>query len=143
MELNVTLLIQLAVFLFAMLWLSLLLFRPLLRLLEEREKRIAGTRREAAAMTAANEEKLKGIGVRIDEARALAYEQRRALRAEGQKIYAETVERARQETQQQLERAHAEIAAARDRARAELQSESQRLADSIVARLLDRPEGRA
>lgn len=143
MELNITLLIQLAVFLFAMLWLSLLLFRPMLRLLEEREKRIDGTRREAAALTASNDEKLKGIGIRIDETRALAFEQRRTLRAEGQKIYAETVERARQETQAQLERAQAEIAAARDRARATLQTESQRLAEAVVARLLDRPEGRA
>ena len=141
MELNVTLLIQLAIFLFAMLWLSLLLLKPLLRLLEEREKRIEGTRREAAALTAANDEKLKGIAVRIDEARALAYEQRRVLRAEGQKIFTETVERARQETQAQLERAHAEIEAARDRVRAALQVESQRLADAVVARLLDRPEG--
>jgi F-type H+-transporting ATPase subunit b len=142
-ELNITVLIQLTIFLIAMLWLSLLLFRPMLRLLEEREKRIEGTRREAAALTAANEEKLKGIGIRIDEARALAYEQRRVLRAEGQKVYAETVERARQETQAQLERAQAEIAAARDRAQVALQTESQRLADAIVARLLDRPEGSA
>lgn len=143
MELNITLLIQLTIFLIAMLWLSLLLFRPMLRLLEEREKRVEGTRQEAVALTAANEEKLKGIGIRIDEARALAYEQRRVLRAEGQKIYAETVERARQETQAQVEHAQAEIAAARDRAQATLHNESQRLADAIVARLLDRPEGSA
>ena len=143
MELNVTFLIQLAIFFCAMLWLSPMLLKPMLRLLEEREKRIEGTRRDTATLAATNSEKLAGIGIRIDEARALAYEQRRALRAEGQKIYAETIERARQETQSQLEQAHAEIEAARDRARAALQAESQRLADAIVARLLDRPEGRA
>lgn len=143
MELNITIIVQLVVFLFGVLWLSLVLFRPMIRLMEEREKRIEGRRKEAEALLASGNEKSGIIDIRLEEARALALEERKDLRNEGQKIYSAVVEQARKQAQEKLQGARDDIEAARFEAAQELKREAQVMAQLIVERVLERPGGAA
>lgn len=47
MEINITILLQLILFLFLLSWLSKFLFTPLIKLIDERERRIEGAKNEA------------------------------------------------------------------------------------------------
>lgn len=143
MELNITLIVQLVVFLTVMLWLSFVLFRPMLALLEEREKRIEGTRREADKLATAGGEKSGIIDIRIEEARAQAMEERAALRGQGQKVYQELVESARGQAQDKLGKARSEIHKAQTEAAAALKKEAEALAALIVKQVVPGAGGKA
>lgn len=142
MELNATIVVQLVVFLFGVLWLSFFLFRPMLRLLEEREKRIAGAKAEAQRMAASGSEKEGIIEIRLEEARSQALAERAQLRTEGQKVYAQVVSTSRQQAQEKLGQARAELAQAHQQASQVLQREAGELASLIVERIAARPGGR-
>lgn len=145
-ELNITLVLQLVLFLFILVWLALVLLRPMLALLEERERRIDGTRKEIERLGKAGGEKTGIIEIRIEEARAQAQEERQALRDEGQKIHAALVEKARLEVQANITKARAEIETARRDAAAKLKGEAASLAQLIVTQVAgaaqDRPQQR-
>lgn len=143
MELNITFLVQLVVFLFGVLWLSLVLFKPMLQLLEERDKRIAGRRKEAETLQASGNEKSGIIDIRLEEARALALEERKEMRNEGQKVYSEVVEKARKQAQEKLQGARDDIEVARFEAAQELKREADVLASLVVEQVLERPGGAA
>jgi len=142
-ELNITFLVQLVVFLFGVLWLSLVLFKPMLQLLEERDKRIAGRRKEAETLQASGNEKSGIIDIRLEEARALALEERKEMRNEGQKVYSEVVEKARKQAQEKLQGARDDIEVARFEAAQELKREADVLASLVVEQVLERPGGAA
>lgn len=141
MELNATIIVQLAIFLFGVLWLSFILFRPMLTLLEERDKRIEGTKREAEKLGSAGTEKSGIIDIRLEEARAAALDERKSFRLQGQKVYTEAVEVARKASQEKLAKARVEIEAARKQAETSLKSEAKVLANMVVERVLERPGG--
>lgn len=143
MELNITLIVQLMVFLTGVLWLSFVLFRPMLQLLEEREKRIEGTRREAEKLLTAGGEKSGIIDIRIEEARAQAMEERAALRSQGQKVYQDLVEGARREAQEKIGQARSEIQKAQTQASAALKKEAEALAGLIVKQVVPGAGGKA
>ena len=138
MELNITLLIQLIIFLFILVWLAFVLLRPMIKLLEEREGRIEGTRKDVARLTSAGGEKNGIIEIRIEEARAQAQEERLALRAEGQKSHADLVEKARKQAMQKMQHAREEIDDARKKAAEQLDKESAKLAALIVSKVSGR-----
>lgn len=133
-----TLLVQVA--LFVALWLILkpLLFDPMLKLFEEREKRIEG------AITEARNIDLKSVAAKtkyddaVGKARAEGAAARDKLRAEGLKTESELLGQARLEGQAKLEagrkRAQEELAKARE----QLSAERQKLARELAARVLGR-----
>ncbi len=135
MELNITLLVQLVIFLFILVWLAFVLLRPMIALLEERERRIDGTRKEIDRLANAGGEKSGIIEIRIEEARAQAQEERQALRDAGQKKHAEMIEKARKKVQLKLQQATQEIEAAHNQAADKLSAETQTLAQLIVAKV--------
>ena len=139
MELNITFVIQLAIFLFALGWLSIVLIKPMIAMFEEREKRIGGARREVETMLSSGGEKTGIIEIRLEEARAEALEERQKLRDEGQKIHDSLVESARLEAQKKLELARKDIETATHEAETLLKRESEKLAALVVDRVLSRP----
>ena len=68
MEVNSTLLIQLVLFLSLLGLLSHSLFAPILKLFEERERRIAGAQAEAAVLHKQAQAKLEEVERRVHEA---------------------------------------------------------------------------
>lgn len=115
-----------------------LLFRPLTRVMAEREARIksaldlaAQSAERAKAATAELDERTRtaqaGVYRRMDEARRAALEGRREL-----------LEQTRGEVAASMEAARARLTEQTEQARAQLDRQAEELADAVVARILGR-----
>jgi F-type H+-transporting ATPase subunit b len=138
-DLDVTILIQIANFLVLIVVLNRVLYQPLLRVLEERRRRTEGilaqvetVEEQAAGMVASYEAE---IAVAHSEARSLVQERAGQAEAEGQRIVAEAKARSEAEladAEKALEQRRAELAA-------ELVEEVDGLARTIAGKVLGRP----
>jgi F-type H+-transporting ATPase subunit b len=137
-ELNATLLLQLAGFLFLLAFLSKALFEPFLRLFEERERRIEGARASAGQYENLVEEK----AMEIDQRLSIAQKEARAillgLKEEGNKTHAKLVEQAREDATNRLDDARAELFAATQEARSDLNAKAEAMAELIAKKVLGR-----
>lgn len=138
MELNATLLLQLALFLGLLAWLSNVLFAPMSKVFDERERRIDGAADEALAMRAGANEKAQLIEEKLAGAQADARVQLNALREQGLKKQRELVETARVKSQARLDTARGELAEAAQSARTDLEKDAEKIASEIVERVLGR-----
>jgi F-type H+-transporting ATPase subunit b len=138
MEINATLLVQLAMFLFLLAFLSRFLFGPLLKLVEEREKRIEGAASEAKLLRASADQAAGTIDEQMAKAHADAKRVLQDLREKGAATEREHVEKARADAAARLEDARAELFAASEDARKRLKAEAATLANDVVARVLGR-----
>jgi F-type H+-transporting ATPase subunit b len=118
-----------------------LLFRPISRVLDERQTLTEGAMNEARASVRRYQAKLADYESAIRQARAESYkklEQDRAAALEGRR---HVIEAAKQETGDKIERAKAEIARQAESARAALESESRQIAETISRTVLGRGVG--
>ena len=115
-----------------------LLFRPLLRVLDEREQRIAGTRERARALELEAEAVLARYEDEVRRARDEAGHDRREALERSRAEEQEATNRARREAEAQIEKARREIADALRRARSELRPEAEGLARVAASRILGR-----
>ncbi len=129
---------QIGLFVLLMLVLKPVLFDPMLKLFEEREKRIDGAKAAARKIDEKSATALTKYETEMAKARASANAERDKLRAEGVKMENEILAKVRIATAQSLEegkkKAHAEAAAVR----ATLQGESGALAKDLASRVLGR-----
>jgi len=138
-DLDATIFIQIANFLVLILILGRILYRPLLRVLEERRQRTEGTRAMVEKVDEQGAELLVSYEADIAMARsaARATVQERAGQAETE------VERLLGEVRQQVDKEAAEAAEAlqrrRDELTAELAPDTTALAHQIAAKVLGRP----
>ncbi len=137
-DLDLTLFVQLGFFLVLLFVLKPTLFDPMMRLFEEREKRIEGTRHEATKedeRSAKALSKYEAICAKGREAGAL---ERDALRAEGTKREQEIMTQVRAEVAATLEQCRAAIANETSAARKELEGEVRTLGRETASRVLGR-----
>ena len=134
---------EIAVFLLLLAVLRVLVFKPLLAVLEARDRAIEGARaeaearmREADARTAEYEERLRLVRTR-------AAAERDALRAEGRKAEAELLEKVKTETAKAVEEGKAAVRREADVLRRELEAGTSALAGRIATRVLGRDPGSA
>lgn len=118
--------------------LNQLIFRPLLRVLDEREERIDGARKRADHMQAQAQEALD----RYEDAIRTAYdevagERRRKLDVARAELTSIT-QQARSEAERDLSRAREELSASREAARASLRGSAEELAGLAAERILGR-----
>jgi len=118
--------------------LDVLLFRPLLRALEERDERITGTRAKAEKLERETQAVLLRYEAAIAEARAASETERRARLNQARTSMLETTSGARGEAERELERARGELATILDQARATLRGQAQELAREAASRVLGR-----
>jgi F-type H+-transporting ATPase subunit b len=115
-----------------------LILKPLLRVLDEREARTAGTRARAARLEEEAREVLDRCERELAKTREEAERQRRGVlervRGEAQQM----TDAARSEAERALEGARGELAGAFDDARRGLRAQSQDLAREAAARVLGR-----
>jgi len=115
-----------------------LVFKPLLRVLDEREERIAGTRARAAKLEGDASELLARYERSVADTREESERARRALleevRAEAQRETAA----ARGEAESRIEQARREVADSLEGARATLRAEARELARQAAAQVLGR-----
>jgi F-type H+-transporting ATPase subunit b len=119
-----------------------LLFDPLIRVFEEREKRTEGAKAEARDMDAEAGVLLQRYEAEMARVRREAGVERERLRAETAKLEAKIMAEARTETAGILESGKARIAAEVAELRKELEAQKPQLAAQIAARILDREVAR-
>jgi F-type H+-transporting ATPase subunit b len=137
-DLDLSLFVQLGFFLVLLLVLKPTLFDPMMRLFEEREKRIDGTRHQATKEDERSAKALAKYETILTKARESGAAERDSMRAEGTKREAELMATVRAETAATLERGRAEIAREAQTARDELRADARSLGRDMASRVLGR-----
>ena len=135
---NFTLLVQLANFLILLVILNHFLFKPVLRVLDERQRLVnesAELKETLGQLTSESIEKYEG---KLLNGKQEAMGIRAAQRAEAAANFRQKIQEARVVGEQELEKARQEIASEADSSREKLMAETKELADGITARLVGR-----
>ena len=136
MEVNATLGILLCLFLGLLVWLSKFLFRPMMALFEERERRIEGARAEAQALQREAQQRLEEIEARIQAAQKEARLALLALQAEGARFHREILEAAKKESAEQMRLAQASLKTQAEQIQQSLEGKQEDFSKQVLGRLL-------
>jgi F-type H+-transporting ATPase subunit b len=137
-DFDATVFIVVALFLFLWIVLKPLLFDPMLRLFEERERRIDGAKLLARKIDEKSASALTQYEAEMQKARAGANVERDKLRAEGLKREAEILAKVRAHTAATLEAGRKEMKDAAATARQGLSADMQTIAADFASRALGR-----
>lgn len=137
-DMDASLLVPMALFVVLLFVLKPTLFDPMMRLFEEREKRIDGTRREASKEDERSAKALAKYEAILGKAREAGSSEREKLRSEAAKKEAALSAEVRDATTATLEAGRASIAAEAKAAREKLHVEAKGLGRDIASRVLGR-----
>jgi F-type H+-transporting ATPase subunit b len=137
-DLDVTVAAQIVLFVLLFLILKPLLFTPMLKLFEERERRIDGAKNEAKAMYAQADAKMAQYETELAKVKRSAGDERDKLRAAGQRREQEILAKVRTETNAMIDDGRAKIAKDATTIRAELDAVSKTVARELASRVLGR-----
>jgi F-type H+-transporting ATPase subunit b len=137
-DIDGTVFVQFGLFLLMALVATKLLFKPYLKMREERTAGIEGARREAKELENEAETRMGDYEQRLARARDSALEEQRKVRAEAAAHQREVTEKARAQASVALTEAHAKVVDETTRARQELLPRADALARDIVTKLLGR-----
>ena len=138
MEINATVLLQLALFLILMVMLSQFLFRPLLQLFDARERRIDGAQEEAKQYRENADEKAAIIEERVHQARQEARETLNDFKNRAKAREEEILGAARDVNQGRLTEARTALEQQVSSAKAMLNEDAKALAQDMAAKALGR-----
>jgi F-type H+-transporting ATPase subunit b len=133
-----TVFIQAALFLILLFVIKPLLLDPMLKLFEERERRIDGAKLEARKMDEASAGALSKFEAEMNKVRASANAERDKVRAEALKAESELLGKVRERTATKLESGRKANSEEEKRARSSLEAESRELARLLASRALGR-----
>jgi F-type H+-transporting ATPase subunit b len=137
-DLDGTVVVQVALFVVLLLVLKPVLFDPMLKLFEERERRIEGARVQARKIDEKSAGALAEYEKAMAKARGEANAERDRLRAEGMKVEAEILAKVRKETAQALDEGKKKTLEEAARVRTALKAETTVLAKELASRVLGR-----
>ena len=137
-DVDLTVIVQLVLFLVLFVIANKLLFQPYLQLRERRRAGIEGARAEAERMTAEADAKLAGYEKQLSVARDRANDEGRKIRLQAASDERDLTDKARKTAQQSIETAQATMRRETDAARAELMPQAEAIARKISAKLLGR-----
>lgn len=137
-EINLTLAYQIIGFFVLYFVLNTLLYKPVLKVLEERNKNIEGTKKEALDMEAEIQKRLLDYENRLNEAKAKAQEERLRIRQEGIDKEKEMMGSARENSQAGLLEAKTKLEQEAKSVRLRLKEESKTISRDIVEKILNR-----
>lgn len=138
MDLDFTLVLQLGIFLVVLVALKQLLFQPFLKVLEARDQKLAGAKRDIERMGKEAQADLEVYQTRMREARDLAFKEREALVAAGRDEERRLLAEVRNDIAKALNDARKEVAAAELAAKESLTQETEALARRLVQKVLGR-----
>jgi F-type H+-transporting ATPase subunit b len=115
-----------------------LIFKPIFRVLDERDEKIAGSRRHAERIFAQADEVLESYEQSLREVRQDAERGRKRTLERARADGAGRTAEARSETEREVARAREEVAVALSEARVTMRSQAQGLAAEVAARALGR-----
>lgn len=137
-ELNYTVWIQMANFLLLILLLNFLLYKPILKIIEKRNKKIEKSNEEVRSLDETIERKMVRYEEKIRQARAEAAVQRDAIREEGVEQSKETIGKVRGEISKKMEDFKANMQKEADEARGVLRDQTRAIAGEISEKVLGR-----
>jgi F-type H+-transporting ATPase subunit b len=137
-DFDATILVQIALIVVLLVFLKPLLFDPLMKLFEEREKKIDGAKLQARRMDEKSANALGEYEEAMAKARASAGGERERLKAEGTAHEAEILEAVRKKTEKSMEEGRRKIEVDLAAARAELKRDADALARDVATRILGR-----
>jgi F-type H+-transporting ATPase subunit b len=137
-DINSSLFIQLINFIVLLLALNIILFKPLLRTMQEREQGIANAFTDAKTAQERMQSMLEQYTAALNDAKQKAAATYGAAYQQGLDAQREMISVGRAKSDEQLSKARAEIAAAAASARTDLKKEAGALSQDITAKLLGR-----
>ena len=137
-ELNFTVIFQLAIVLILMVALSGMVFKPFLRVLQERRDWVEGAEKKARELQQRTEELMEQHRDSMGAAQAQGASVREEIRKEGLAREAEILQKAQQEANRFLEEMKAKIQEESQAARAGLRLQARNLSGEIAAKMLGR-----
>lgn len=135
---NTTVVIQIAIILVLMFLLNTLLFKPMMRVLNERRARTVGRRERAAQAVSQAETIMKDYQTRISEARTEADKVRVELVRQGEAERAKITDAASAEAEKTVTEVKAKVAAESVSARQALKAEVDAIARSMAEKIVGR-----
>jgi F-type H+-transporting ATPase subunit b len=138
LDIDLTVVVQFALFLLLFVVANALMFQPYLRLRERRRAGIEGAREEATRTSAQADAKLADYEKQLAAARDRANETGRKIRAEAAAHERDVTETARSSAQKAIDEGQARMRAETDAARLQLLPQANALAKQIASKLLGR-----
>ncbi|MBI3651300.1 MAG: hypothetical protein HY231_09805 [Acidobacteria bacterium] len=138
---NVTLVVVLILFIVFVLVLNQLLFKPIGKVLDERESLTAGAAAESRAAARQYQARLNHYEETIRQARAENYKKLEQQRKAALDKRSQLIEEARAQAEAEIVKARQEVAAQTAEARATLEQESRQIAEQISRTVLGRAVG--
>ena len=135
--------LQMIPFLVATAGLYLIIFKPMLKMLAERERNISGFRKEAELMQEEVDRKLEELEEQLTAARAEGQAERGKLRQAALSAEKDMLKAARSKANEMLDAARTVIAKEREQAQAELRNSADELSKQIAGTILGREIGGA
>jgi F-type H+-transporting ATPase subunit b len=137
-DLDITFVAQVVLFILLFLVLRPLLFEPMMRLFDERERRIDGAKKEAREMYAEADQKMAKYEEELADVKREAGEEREKLRGEGHRREQAILAKVRTETNATVEQGRETIQREAEALRKELTVAAQSLSREIAGRVLGR-----
>jgi len=137
-DFDATFLVQIALFIGLTLFLKPVLFDPMLKLFEERERRIDGAKMQARKIDEKSANALTEYESAMAKARATANAEREKIRAEAMKHEQDILDRVKATTAKTIDDGKRSALAEADRVRATLKGEAVVLARELAGRVLGR-----
>ena len=137
-NLDYTLFIQIANFLILIVLLNLLLYKPILGVIDKRKRQLSFSDEEIRRLKAAMEEKMASYGQKLQAAKQEALRQKNDLVREANDQAKGIVDAVRGEIPQLLETFHAQVQQEVAQAKEVLESQGQRIAREIAEKVLGR-----
>ncbi len=138
LDFDLTSIFQFAIFLVVAFFASRFIFKPYLRMRDERDAGTQGAREQAAAMTAEAESSLANYNAQLVAARDRANAERQKVRAEAASFQRELDDKTRAEIATATKAAEAKLTTEIDTARDELLPKATMIGHEITSRLLGR-----
>lgn len=137
-DINISLAIQLLNFIVLLFALNIILFKPIRRIMEEREQNISSAFADAKTAQERVQALLEQYNASLAEAKQKAAAVYNGLYQEGLDMQRDMIAAERAKAGELLDKAKAEIASAAEAARADLRKEAERLAQEITVKMLGR-----
>jgi F-type H+-transporting ATPase subunit b len=138
LDFDMTFVVQMVLFAILVIILKPLLFEPLMKLFEERERRTEGAKVLARRMDERAGELLRKYETELDAVRRTAAEERDRMRADAQRLEAQILAEARTEAAKIVEEGKRKLEVEKQSLRAELSTRTAEIAREIAARVLGR-----
>jgi F-type H+-transporting ATPase subunit b len=137
-DINISLLYQLINFIVLLIALNFILFKPIRRIMQEREQGISSALEDAKAAQNRMQSLLEHYNASLAESKQKATSAYNAIYQQGLDAQRDMISTERTKAGEMLDKARAEIAAAANSARADLKKEAERLSQDITSKLLGR-----